>query len=194
MRRIILAEPVHRFTKEQRVRTLIIAGLVATAGIATLSGQLERQPADDMKALVAEVRALRLSYERNATATSQAQLLLGRVQLQENRLATLGRQYQEARTRLVDAQMAQSEVEKRFQFMTTASRTAEDAQERRALESQLADVKHELGRMQARTAQVQADETAALQALTTEQQRWSEFNERLEALERTLGSAPRPPR
>jgi hypothetical protein len=176
------------------VRTLIIAGLVATAGFVTLSGQPERQPADDMKALVAEVRALRLSYERNATATSQAQLLLGRVQLQENRLATLGRQYQEARTRLLDAQMGQSEAEKRFQFMTTASRTAEDPQERRAIESQLADLKHELGRIQARTAQVQADETAALQALTTEQQRWADFNERLEALERTLGSAPRPPR
>jgi hypothetical protein len=176
------------------VRTLIIAGLVATAGFATLKGQPEQSPADDMKALVAEVRALRLAIERASTHTSQAQLLLGRVQLQENRLATLGRQYQEARTRSLDAQMGQAEAEQRLQQMVAASRTVQDPQELQAIEERLPDMKNDAARLQARTAQVQADEAAALQALTTEQQRWSDFNERLEALERTLatGSAPRP--
>jgi chromosome segregation ATPase len=173
------------------VRTLIIAGLVATAGFATLNGQPDGARGDDMKALVAEVRALRLAIERTSTHTSQAQLLLGRVQLQENRLTTLGRQYQEARTRSLDAQMGQGEVERRLQQLITASRNATEAMERQAVEARLPDLKADLGRFQARTAQIQADEAAALQALTTEQQRWSDFNERLEALERTLGAAPR---
>lgn len=46
----------------------------------------------------------------------------------------------------------------------------------------------------ARTTQLQGDETAAQHALTTEQQRWADFNDRLEALERTLGATAVPPR
>src|SRR5688500_5266382 len=99
-------------------RMLIAAGLVATAGFATLRGQPERAPADDMKALVAEVRALRLAVERTSAHTGQAQLLLGRVQLQENRLATLGRQLLEARTRLLDAQAAQTAAEHSLQQLS----------------------------------------------------------------------------
>jgi chromosome segregation ATPase len=177
-----------------RLRTLVAAGVVAMAGAATLSGQPERPAADDMKALVAEVRALRVAVERTAAVTSQAQLLLGRVQLQENRLATLGRQYQEARTRLVDAQATQAESEQRLQYITGRVREVDDPQERRAMEDQLASMKREVGKNQARTAQMQADETAALQALTTEQQRWSDFNDRLGALEQALGRSAAPPR
>ena len=170
-----------------RARTLVAASAVAIAGIATLSGQPERPAADDMKALVAEVRALRIAVERTSAVSSQAQLLLGRVQLQENRLATLGRQYQEARTRLVDAQATQTESEQRLQYIASRMREIDDPQERRAMEEQLSAMKHEAGKNQARTAQLQGDEAAAMQALATEQQRWSDFNDRLGALEQALG-------
>jgi chromosome segregation ATPase len=176
------------------VRTLVAAGLVAIAGFATLNGQPERTPGDDMKALVAEVRALRLAIEQTSVHTSRAQLLLGRVQLQENRLATLGRQYQEARARLLDAQMAQAESEQRLQQVTIEVRNIEDPQERLAIEARIPDWKNATARHQARTAQLQSDETAALDALTTEQQRWSDFNERLGALERALDRTAVPPR
>jgi chromosome segregation ATPase len=176
------------------VRTLAAAGLVAIAGFATLSGQPERSPDDDMKALVAEVRALRLAIEQTSVHTSQAQLLLGRVQLQENRLATLGRQYQEARARLLDARMTQAESEQRLQQLTSQVRNIDDPQERLAIEGRIPNWKNEIARHQARTAQLQSDETAAVQALTTEQQRWSDFNERLGALEQALGRAAVPQR
>jgi hypothetical protein len=175
-------------------RMLIAAGLVATAGFATLRGQPERAPAEDMKALVAEVRALRLAVERTSAHTGQAQLLLGRVQLQENRLATLGRQLLEARTRLLDAQAAQAESEQKLRQISDGSRSGEDPIERQAMDAMLVELKHEVARRQARTTQLQGDETAAQHALTTEQQRWADFNDRLEALERTLGATTAPPR
>jgi hypothetical protein len=172
----------------------VAAGLAAIAGFTTLSGQPERTQGDDMKALVAEVRALRLAVERTSAQTSQAQLLLGRVQLQENRLATLGRQFQEARTRLVDAQMAQQESEQQLQQNALHARDVQDPQERLALEGRIQQLKNEVARHQARTAQLQIDETGALQALTTEQQRWSDFSDRLGELERSLAKAAVPPR
>jgi chromosome segregation ATPase len=170
-------------------RTFIVLTLVATVGYVTLQGQREPAESGDMKALVAEVRALRLAIERAAASTSQSQLLLGRVQLQENRLATLSRQYQEARTRSLDAQMAQADLESQLrqttQRLDSPTLTAPD--DRRALEGRVGDLKSEVARQQARTTQLRGDETMAGEMLASEQQRWSDFNQRLETIERTLG-------
>jgi hypothetical protein len=174
--------------------TIATAALLATAGFATLSGQPERPKDDDVKALLAEVRALRLTIERAAAQGNQAQLLLGRVQLQENRLATLGRQYDEARRKALDAQQGESENEQRLQYMASELRNAPGPDQRQALENGIADLKSEMTRQRARTALLRSDETAAYNALSAEQQRWAAFNERLESIERSLGqaAAPRP--
>jgi hypothetical protein len=173
--------------------TIATAMLLATAGFATLRGQPERPQNEDVKALLAEVRALRLTIERAAAQGNQAQLLLGRVQLQENRLATLGRQYDEARRKALDQQQGESEIEGRLQLMTSELRTSASAEERQAIEQGIAGLKAELARQQARSAVVRGDETAAYNALSGEQQRWAAFNERLETIERGLGqTASRP--
>ncbi len=171
-----------------RTSTMAIAAavLAATAGFATLSGQPERPHGDDVKALLAEVRALRLTIERAAAQGHQAQLLLGRVQLQENRLATLGRQYDDARQRALDAQLGQAALEQRLQQVASQPRNAIDPQEREAVEAQVAEMKGELARQESRTVQLRADETAAYNARSGEKQRWSAFNERLETIERGL--------
>jgi chromosome segregation ATPase len=177
-------------------RTLVVLGLVATAGFATLRGQREAPESDDMKALVGEVRALRLAIERAAASSSQSQLLLGRVQLQENRLATLGRQYQEARTRSRDAQMAEAELENQLRQMADRldSGAPTPPEERRALEQQVAHLKIRIARQQPWTAQLRSDEAAAADVLSAEQQRWADFNNRLEGIERTLARDAVPPK
>jgi hypothetical protein len=174
--------------------TIATAMLLATAGFATLSGQPERAQNEDVRALLAEVRALRLTIERAAAQGNQAQLLLGRVQLQENRLATLGRQYDDARRKVLDAQQRESEMEQGLQQMTNQMRhPAVPPEEREALEARIPDMKAEIARQQARTALLRNDETAAYNALSAEQQRWAAFNDRLEAIERSLGqTASRP--
>jgi hypothetical protein len=168
------------------VQALAVAGLVATVGFVTLGGQAERAADGDMKALVEEVRALRLAIERTSSHASQAQLLLGRVQLQENRLATLGRQYQEARTRSLDAQTGYREGEARLAQVSEELRAATAPEHRQALEQGIAQMKQQLAAQQARAEQLRSDEAGALDALTTEQHRWSDFNQRLEVLERAL--------
>jgi hypothetical protein len=169
------------------IRALVVSSLVATAGFATLGGQAEPAPTSELKALVEEVRALRLSIERTSTHASQAQLLLGRVQLQENRLATLGRHYQEARTRSLDAQADHRAGDARLAQLTESLRAATAAEHRQAIEDGIAVMKRELAGFEARAEQLRSDEAGALDALTAEQHRWSDFNQRLEALERAFG-------
>jgi hypothetical protein len=173
-----------------RGRWLAIVGLVAVTAVATLVAQREKPGVDDsMSALVDEIRALRLTIERSMVANSQAQLLLGRVQLQEIRLATLGRQLQEARTRTTDAQLAQSDVEAQLRRLVGTVDEAHAPEERQAIQQRIAELKEQVKLQSTRTAQLRSDESAALEALTAEQNRWATFNERLEALERVLAQA-----
>jgi flagellar biosynthesis chaperone FliJ len=177
-------------TRPVRTTTAIAAAvLLATVGFATLSGQPERPHGDDVKTLLAEVRALRLTIERAAAQGNQAQLLLGRVQLQENRLATLGRQYDDARRKVLDAQQGEAELEHRLQQIAASPRSGMTPEERDATEAILPSLKNEIARQQSRTAQLRADETAAFNALSGEQQRWAAFNDRLETIERNLSQA-----
>jgi hypothetical protein len=173
----------------QNARTLIVLILVGAVGFVTLKGQQDIPESGQLKELVSEVRALRLAIERAAASTSQSQLLLGRVQLQENRLATLSRQYQEARGRTADAQMAQAELERDFQRVQAAFESTTSLEERRALEDRVVQLKRQVANQQARTAQMRADELGAADVLAAEQQRWADFNQRLEGIERTLSDS-----
>ncbi len=89
----------------------------------------------------------------------------------------------------LDAQLGQVALEQRLQQVASQPRNAIDPQEREAVEAQVVEMKGELARQESRTAQLRADETAAYNALSGEQQRWSAFNERLETIERSLSQA-----
>ena len=175
----------------RNARLAVVLLLVAVIGgvVFVRAQDVSGSDSGQMKALVSEVRALRVAIERAAASNAQSQLLLGRVQLQENRLATLSRQYQEARTRTVDAQMAQSAHEHELQRMQSALDMARPPEERQALEQSITQMKSQVAQHQARTAQLRADETAAADILAAEQLRWSDFNQRLEGIERMLSDS-----
>src|SRR3954452_3139726 len=76
-------------------------GLLALLGSA-VSGQARRSPAtlDD---LLSELKGLRADLSQSSAASVRVQLLTARLTLQEQRVNTISRQLQEARTRLEDA-------------------------------------------------------------------------------------------
>jgi hypothetical protein len=166
-------------------------GVMLAAGGAALWAQPSSRPTVDasMMSLVAEVRALREAVERSSLITAQSQLVLGRLQLQEGRLATLGKQVTEARQRLNDSIRQEGDLTREIERM---SASAERAQAQEARDEAAIMVRHlrgQLKTLQAQTAQSRADEQAASGALAEEQNRWVDFNSRLEALERTISSA-----
>jgi chromosome segregation ATPase len=106
--------------------------------------------------------------------------------LQENRLATLGRQYQEARTRALDARMAQTHLEQQLRQLSERVNSVSNHDERLGVEHRIGQLKSEIAQQAVKTGQLQTDEADAAHMLSTEQQRWSDFNQRLETVERTL--------
>src|SRR5207249_8955825 len=96
------------------------AGLVLVVASAVLVGQAQRSPAtlDD---LLVEVRGLRADGSQAASASIRAQLLMGRLQLQEQRIMTVSGQLAIARQQLTAVEDGLSQVNANLKQLETAS-------------------------------------------------------------------------
>ena len=163
--------------------------LISTASLgAVRSGQAPpaSTPPDTIAALLVEVRGLRAAMEQMAAAGPRVQLALGRLQLQEQRINTLVRRLDEVRTALTPARHKLQESSERLGHLEKASRDSPIEEQRRDAEAALPAMKREVALAAAEVQRLQNDEGMLLQDISSEQNRWTEFNQRLEELERSL--------
>jgi hypothetical protein len=160
---------------------LLSGGIFATSTVARQS----RQDPDVLAALLVEVRGLREAMERLGTAGPSVQLMMGRLQLNEQRTTTFMRRLDEVRDRRIGAeQVVQERQQSMSDFMAYAQRqggllTVGDQLDLKTRQDGLAKANATLQRLQ-------TEETTLTQAIATEQDRWNEINQRLEDLERVL--------
>jgi predicted nucleic acid-binding Zn-ribbon protein len=164
---------------------LLTVGLVGHASNGW--AQAAAPPPDVLSALLAEVRGLRAAMEQMASAGPRVQLALGRLQLQEQRVNALVRRLEEIKAKLPSAQRAMEEVGDRLNQLEKVAREAADSEMRRDVESAIPGLKKEAAHRSHEFQRLQADEAALVQEIAAEQNRWTEFNQRLEELERALG-------
>jgi predicted nucleic acid-binding Zn-ribbon protein len=174
------------------VRTILLITILVSAAL--LGGAREGRaqggtpPAPDvLAALLVEVRGLRAAMEQMASAGPRVQLALGRLQLQEQRVNTQLRRLEEIKSSLVLARRELSSLTDRVATFERVARETTDAEKRRDLEGALAATRSEAERAAAEVQRLQTDETTVSQDISAEQARWSDFNQRLEELERALG-------
>ncbi len=133
--------------------------------------------------LLAEVRALRAEINQAASTSIRAQLFVARLQLQEQRVNAVARQLADVQNRLALAQQGQAVMRDRL----TAT---EEGQARLPLEDRSEDeiraLTLQLEQGQSREQELRAQESALSSAAAAEQTRWTDFNDRLDALERSL--------
>jgi hypothetical protein len=141
----------------------------------------------DMASMIRELRGLRVAVERMSTVAPRVQLMLARLQLQEQRVNTLLRRVDAARATLQQTQREQSRLQQQMTTMETRMRTESDPKEQRALEVEiLPQLKALLAAANEELQRAITDEAAAAQELNVEQSRWVDINQRLEELERSL--------
>ncbi|MEN3337446.1 MAG: hypothetical protein V7647_1122 [Acidobacteriota bacterium] len=162
---------------------------VRAAAPSTDQGRAAAAPSQDvLPALLVEVRGLRAAMERMATAGPRVQLALGRVQLQEQRINTLIRRLEEIRASVVSAQGD-------YDRLRDDSRDIEDGLRNfqpggpslEQLKAHQTGVSRELGAAASRLQRLTAEEASTASDVTVEQGRWTELNQRMEALESALG-------
>lgn len=170
---------------------------VASAGVILLLGAMASgvesqgttRTQDIMPDLLAEVRGLRAAMEQMAAAGPRVQLALGRLQLQEQRLAAAIARLEGTRDRLASVQREAEERREQFDAVTRALQEGktEAPEERAAQEQMLRHFKGETTRRATEIQRLTAEEAALASDVSADQVRWSEINQRLEELERSLG-------
>ena len=141
---------------------------------------------DAVAALVAEVRALRTELSQVASASVRSQLLVTRVQLQEQRLMHLDRQRAEIVAKLAEAEKTRTMFAGQMKALQTQATQSADSKEREASSFVIEGMKNQLQAADASEAALRREQESVLNALSTEQSRWSDFNSRLDELERSL--------
>lgn len=162
---------------------IVLACAAAASSWRPVAAQATRND-DVLPALLTEVKGLRAAMEQMASGSTQAQLLVGRLQLQEGRVNGMIR-------RLDTVRDSQATARKEYEQLLGAARmlgggddanaAADNAKEGvlAGLKAQIAGAKGNVDRLTAEEAQLTGD-------IATEQQRWVAINQRLDELERTL--------
>jgi chromosome segregation ATPase len=148
--------------------TLLCAQTPAPARAATL---------DDV---VAEVRALRADLLRMQEASVRAQLLVARLQVQEQRIAGLARDLAEADEQIRGLEAARNPFAE-VMLKQLSEQSAKPGEGEFA-----AALKQQLEKLQNGDPELAARRASLAQLLAEEQARWAAFNAQLEALERDL--------
>jgi chromosome segregation ATPase len=146
------------------------------------------QEAQTSAQLLQEVRALRVAIERMTVAGTRAQLLFGRLQMQEQRLTSLAGQLQETRTRLASVQRDRQNHASKVEGLIEGIDHARNAEQRLDMEQALKVARQTLAQFDQQVSALQAEDVGIGQALSTEQARWVELNGRLEELEGQLAT------
>jgi len=168
-----------------RIKLMVLAGVVVV-GAVTLAGQAQRQPAtlDDV---VSELRALRADLQRTGGTTARMQLLTARLTLQEQRLGVLANQRQLVVTKLMEETRLRVEAEAQLARFTSNDLKNLPAEfPREQFDGVVAEFKRAVATHRDAEQQLRMQETQLSADIANEQNRWLDFNGRLDALEREL--------
>lgn len=163
--------------------TLLVAG--STVFAVSAQGNRPADSSDAVAALVAELRAIRADLADASQRSLRFQLLLARLQLQEQRIGHLDRQRADVTKSLMDAGTMSAMFTSQYEQFERGCESA-TGDERKECEIQLGTMKTTAATHQAREQQLRQQEQELAQAITAEQGRWADFSARLDDLERAL--------
>lgn len=170
-------------------RTVVGLAFAAAVGLVTMAANTQTPPAPvATDALLAEVRALRNDLNQAAGTSIRTQLLVARLQLQEQRINTVARQLSEVQSQLSTTNLAPMTA--RLRQLETMLRGAISQEERMSAEQEMAELKVSMEDAQRRADGLAAQEATLSNAFSAEQSRWLELSERLDQIERDIARRP----
>jgi hypothetical protein len=159
----------------------VAGALSAQTAIVTPAGSIDDR-------LLEEIRGLRADLNQALSGNIRAQLLVGRLQLQEQRLNALNARRADVQRFLAVA--SQSQVASDLKRMESALRESSlSPDDQRGLEMQVTLLKEKLAGEQREEQRLRAQEADLAAQLAAEQGRWISCNDRLDEIERSLPDA-----
>jgi uncharacterized protein YlxW (UPF0749 family) len=172
----------------------LAAALIAILVVAVTGGVTGQQrPAPSRAAtlddLLEELRAFRTELRDSSATSLRAQLLLARLQVQEQRVSTIWRQLAEVEDRVQATEKDGGTPEHFLKLMGVAPGTAPPAHLAPVIEM----FKTQMAAAEKANAELKQRQAELTQLMADEQSRWNTLNAEIEALERAL-TAVRPQR
>ena len=158
------------------------------AGAASAQSVAPAAPSRDVMAdVLAELRALRSELRQASEAGIKAQLLVGRLQLQEDRIGGLSKQLAETQQQLSDNDKARGSLKAQVDLID-GNLGKSSSTEREEGEQVLAPLKGILQQIEKRDQELRTKESYLTNLIAEEQSRWTSFNNMLDQLAATLGA------
>jgi DNA repair exonuclease SbcCD ATPase subunit len=176
-----------REAKMRRCVFFVVGFLLATSVALGQSSQTDSQTLRD---LLTEIRGLRQDLRASTVATERLQILVYRLQVQEQVVARVSRQVDDAKARLSDLESRRSSDAAALQRVQDMHDNAAPG-DAKSIEETIAQLKARLDRWQNQEAQAQTAESQAEDQLRIEQSRVSALEERLNQQDRELESFSR---
>lgn len=173
---------IRRHTLGAAAAVLVLAG----GAFAVRGSAQAQQPSgpDVLPALLQEVKGLRAAMEQMATSNAHAQLLVGRLQLQESRMNGMIRRLDTVRDERATADREYQQIKGSLQMLEGQHEPGAIPEQDK--EGMLAGLKQQVTAVKTNLDRLTAEETQLTSDLTAEQARWIDINQRLDDLERSL--------
>jgi hypothetical protein len=171
-------------------RTAACALVLVVTGIGAASFSVSAQAArtdDVLPALLVEMKGLRAAMEQMASGATQAHVLVGRLQLQETRIASMIHRLDTVRDNLASARIDYDRARDSLKLQEgfakdEASRGLPAADN----DYMLLEIKAQVAAEKANVDRLSAEEMQLAGDIAVEQQHWIAINQRLDELERAL--------
>ena len=165
---------------------------VLVVGVAGSAAGQQRTPPTaapaTMDDVLNELRALRTELRESSAASLRAQLLVARVQLQEQRINTVWRQLSEVEDKLEANEKNRAAPEQILKMMGLEP----GAEPPKEMASIVEMFKNQMAATEKADSDLKLRQTELMQLMTEEQSRWTAFNAQLETLEKAVTAvAPR---
>ena len=170
---------------------MALSAVLVVGAAASAAGQQRTPPTaapatlDDV---LNELRVLRTELRESSVASLRAQLLVARLQLQEQRINTVWRQLSEVEDKLQANEKNRAAPEQIFKMMGLEP----GAEPPKEMAGVLEMFKNQMAASEKTDSDLKARQTELLQLMTQEQTLWTTFNAQLATLEKALATvAPR---
>ena len=165
------------------IKPMVLAPMLMSALLAGQAPAPAPRPAS-MDDVVAEVRALRVEMKQSAEASLRAQLLVARLQVEEQRIAGLARQLSETEQQIRGLESA------RNPWLEQMLKDFDKNPPEPGQPDMMAGVRAQFEKIQNGDPVLNERQASLSRQLADEQARWMAFNAQLEALEKAL-TAPK---
>jgi hypothetical protein len=157
--------------------------LLRTTGVVA-----DTTPSDSQvtQAVLTEIRQLRQDLQATAAIIQRVQIVLYRIQAQENQLDRSTQRLETARDVCKGTEMQRKQFKTQIEQIESAKRNAQNASDRQAAEEMLARLRSSAEMFASEARDCQANQVDAEIQVRTEQSKMSELQDQLERLDKVL--------